>query len=175
MSAPRPEYTLEALTTKGFGGKEPNVLIIGCDYPNGREHTPKLAEGVRMSISTQVIFWVMGAFGYLGSPIILIWGWVQWLRQPKTWTIPAAMSMTGFVLATASALLAVSSIAFAQFHHFPYYDPLLLRIFRTGTSLSLGGIAFGVSGAWRATSLRWHAPISGVATFAFWFMAATGE
>jgi transposase len=23
---------LEALTTKGLGGKEPNMLIIGCDY-----------------------------------------------------------------------------------------------------------------------------------------------
>jgi hypothetical protein len=69
-----------------------------------------------------------------------------------------------FVLATASAALAVSSILFAQFHHFPYYDPLLLRIFRTGTLLSLAGIAFGIGGAWRPTSLRWHAPASGIAT-----------
>jgi hypothetical protein len=83
--------------------------------------------------------------------------------------------MISLVLATASAVLAVSSIVFAQFHHFPYYDPLLLRIFRTGTLLSLAGVAFGCSGAWRPTSLRWHAPISGIATLAFWFMAATGE
>lgn len=112
------------------------------------------AEGVRMRTSTQVIFWIMGAFGYLGSPTILIWGWARWLRQPKPRTVLAILSMIGFVLATASAVLAVSSIIFAQFHHFPYYDPLLLRIFRTGTLLSLAGIAFGVSGAWRATSLR---------------------
>jgi hypothetical protein len=72
-------------------------------------------------------------------------------------------------------LLAVSSIAFAQIHHFPYYDPLLLRIFRTGTLLSLGGIVFGLSGVWRASSLRWHALISAMATLAFWFMAATRE
>jgi hypothetical protein len=26
---------LEAQTTKGLGGKEPNVLIIGCDYHPG--------------------------------------------------------------------------------------------------------------------------------------------
>jgi hypothetical protein len=26
---------LEALTTKGLGGKEPNMLIIGCDYHPG--------------------------------------------------------------------------------------------------------------------------------------------
>ena len=30
-----PEYTLEALTTKGLEGKEPNMLIIGCDYHPG--------------------------------------------------------------------------------------------------------------------------------------------
>src|SRR3954467_5921088 len=35
MSAPIAEYTLEALTTKGLGGKEPNMLIIGCDYHPG--------------------------------------------------------------------------------------------------------------------------------------------
>src|SRR5512146_3402207 len=28
MSAPRPEWTLEAQPTKGLGGKEPNMLII---------------------------------------------------------------------------------------------------------------------------------------------------
>jgi len=123
----------------------------------------------------QVIFWFMGAFAYPGSPTILIRGWARWLKEPKPRTIPAILSMIGFVLATVSAVLAVSSIIVAQFHHFRYYDPLLLRIFRTGTLLSLAGIAFGVSGAWRATSLRWHAPISGIATLAFWFMAATAE
>src|SRR5215472_11696816 len=35
MSAPVAEWTLEALTTKGLGGKEPNMLIIGCDYHPG--------------------------------------------------------------------------------------------------------------------------------------------
>jgi len=128
-----------------------------------------------MSTSTQAIFWIMGAFGYLGSPAIVIWGWVRWLRQPKPRSILATLSMIGFIPATASALLALSSIVFAQFHHFPYYDPLLFRIFRIGTLLSVGGIAFGVFGAGRASSLRWHAPISGVATLAFWFIAASGE
>src|SRR5262245_37022980 len=35
MSASRPEQTLEARTTKGLGGKEPNILIIGCNYHPG--------------------------------------------------------------------------------------------------------------------------------------------
>ena len=121
------------------------------------------------------MFWIMGAFGYLGSPTILIWGWARWLGQPKPRTIPAILSIISFVLATASAVLAVSSVIFAQFHHFPYYDPLLLRIFRTGVLLSLAGIALGVGGAWRTTSLRWHAPVSGIATLAFWVTVASLE
>jgi len=118
---------------------------------------------------------ILAILGYLLSPIMLIWGWSRWASQPKLRTASAMLSLCGFLLATASGLLAVSSIAFAQIHHFPYYDPLLLRIFRTGTLLSLGGFAFGVSGVWRASPLRWHAPISAIATLAFWFMAATGE
>src|SRR3954470_11872688 len=35
MSAPMAEYTLEALATRGLGGKEPNMPIIGCDYHPG--------------------------------------------------------------------------------------------------------------------------------------------
>ena len=134
------------------------------------------AKGVRRSASMQVMmFWILGAFGYLGSPAILIWGWTRWLRQPKLRTIPAMLSLISFLLGTASALLAVSSMAFAQVHHFRYYDPLLLRIFRWGTFLSLGGIAFGTCGVWRWSSLRWHAPVSAFGTLAFWVVVISGE
>jgi hypothetical protein len=128
-----------------------------------------------MSTSVQVMAGILVILGYLLSPVMLIWGWTRWASQPKLRNAPAILSLCGFLLATASGLLAVLSIAFAQIHHFPYYDPLLLGIFRTGTLLSLGGFAFGVSGVWRASSLRWHAPICAIATLAFWFMAATGE
>jgi len=154
--------------------RDPVARILQQGVPPG-ESTRYLAEGVCMSISTQAIFGIIAALGYLGPPIILVWGWARWLSRPKTWSIPAILSMISLVLAIASALLAASSIVFAQFHHFGYYDPLLLRIFRTGMLLSLGGIVFGISGVWRETSLRWHAPISGIATLAFWFMAASGE
>jgi hypothetical protein len=118
---------------------------------------------------------ILVALGYLVSPIVLIWGWAQWVLQPKLRTVPSILSLVGFVLATTSALLAVSTVAYAQIHHFPYYDPLLLRIFRGGTLLSLSGIVFGISGVWRWSSLRWYAPVSGVATLAFWILAAVGE
>src|SRR6202521_2281499 len=102
-----------------------------------------------MSTSTQVMFGILFAFGYLVSPILLIWGWVRWPRQPSVKTTPSILSMIGFLLATASGLLAVSLVGYAQIHHFPYYDPLLLRVFRYGVFISLGGIVFGIGGVWR--------------------------
>jgi hypothetical protein len=74
----------------------------------------------------------------------------------------------------ASALLGVSSIAYAQTHRFPYHDPFPLKIFRSGILLYLGGIGFGISGVWRPSSLRWHAPASAVDTLSFRVVAASG-
>jgi len=92
-----------------------------------------------------VMFGILIAVGYLGSPIILIWVWARWASQVRLRTVPSILSLTGFTLATASALLAVSSIAYALvIQGFRYYDPLLLRIFRWGILLSLGGIVFGL-------------------------------
>jgi hypothetical protein len=104
---------------------------------------------------------------------VLIWGWARWINHPKLRTVPSILSLTGFVLAMASALLAVSSIAYAQvIHGFRFYDPLLMRLFRWGILLSLGAIMFGVGGVWRPSSLRWHAPVAAIGTLAFWAMAA---
>ena len=123
----------------------------------------------------QVMFVILIAIGYLASPIVLVWGWLRWVRLPKPWTAPSTLSFAGFILATASALLAVATIAYAQVHHFPYYDPLLLRIFRSGALLSLGGIVFGIGGVWRPNSLRWHAPASAACMLTFWIMMASME
>jgi hypothetical protein len=113
--------------------------------------------------------------GYVVAPVSLAWGWARWAVQPKLRTVASILSLTGFVLATASAMLAVATTAYAQVHRFPYYDPLLLRIFGWGTLLSLVGTFFAICGLWRKSSLRWHAPVSALATLAFWIMAAAGE
>ena len=113
--------------------------------------------------------------GYLVSPTMLIWGWTRWAMSPKLRTIASVLSLVGFVFATASALLAISSIAYAEIHHFSYYDPLLLRIFRWGVLLSFCGVVFGIGGVWKPSSLRWHAPVSGLGMLLFWIMAASGE
>jgi hypothetical protein len=58
---------------------------------------------------------------------------------------------------------------------FPYYDPRLMRIFRWGIFLSLGGIVLGTGGIGKRTSPRWHVPVSGVCMLVFWIVAAEGE
>jgi hypothetical protein len=123
----------------------------------------------------QVVFAILIALSYVVSPVVLIWGWARWTGQPKSRTVASILSLVGFSFATASAALAVSSVAYAQIHHFGFYDPLLLRIFRWGFLLSMTGILFGIGGVWRQSSLRWHAPISGLGTLAFWVLAAEGE
>jgi len=126
-------------------------------------------------MENSVISGVLIFLGYLVAPVVLVWGWAWWGVQPKLKTVPSILSLIGFILATASALLAVSSVVYAQIHGFRYYDPLLLRIFRWGLLLSLAGILFGVAGVWRKNSLRWHTPACALGTLAFWIVAASGE
>ena len=128
-----------------------------------------------MSTSNQVTTAILFAIGYLAVPILLIWGWLRWLKLPRLRTAPSILSLAGFVLGTVSAFLAVSTIAYAQIHRFPLHDALLLRIFRLGALLALGGLGLGVAGVWRPSSLRWHAPASGFAMLTFWIVVASGE
>src|SRR5215472_5519914 len=73
-----------------------------------------------------------------GVPTMLAWGWARWARRKPRLTPSAALSIAGFSLATASALLAIAAAVYAQaIGGFPYYDPRLLRIYRWGALLSL--------------------------------------
>ena len=121
------------------------------------------------------MIWILFAFGYLMPPIMLIWGWAQWFLQPRVRTAPSILSLISFVLSTVSALTGILLIGYAQIHHFPYYDPLLLRAFRCGALLSLGGIMFAIGGLWRPSALRWYALPCAVGTLTFWILAAAGE
>jgi hypothetical protein len=113
---------------------------------------------------------------YLAVPVAMISGWVRWLKRRQPQTLFSTLSMIGFMLATASGLLAVSSVLYAEIiGGFPYYDPSLLRIYRWGGLLSLAGIVFAMSGAWRPSPLRWYAPACAVGMLLFWFMTASGE
>ena len=122
----------------------------------------------------QIIVGILIALGFLVTPTTLIWGWTSWTRQPKQKTLSANLSLIGFILATASAMLAVSSLGYGQVHGFLPWDRLLVRIFLCGVSLSLAGLLFGIGGMWRPGALRWQAPLCGLGTLAFWFLGALG-
>ena len=111
----------------------------------------------------------------IGTPLLLVTGWIRWSKQPKVWSITSILSLIGFGLASASALLALGSMGYAQVHRFGFYDPLLLRIYRWGCLLSLSGFCLGLGGALRKNSLRWFTPACGFGTLIFWVFAAAGE
>ena len=127
------------------------------------------------AISPDVSVAVLFLLAYLTPPILLLWGWLLWAYKPKAKTIPFILSTTSLVPATFSATLAISTIAYAHFHPFPFYDPILLRIYRSGALLSLGGIILGLFGIRRPNSTRWHGPASAFAMLFFWIVAASGE
>jgi hypothetical protein len=123
-----------------------------------------------------VRFAVLIVGGFIAALFLLIWGWVRWTRKPQQRSIFPILSLLGFAFATASGLLAVSSVMYSiGIGGFPHYDPRLLRIFRLGILLSLVAIVFGVGGVWRSSPLRWHAPASAVGTLMFWITTASME
>ena len=111
--------------------------------------------------------------GCFVAPVILVWGWIRWIRRPKQRTVTSIASLIGFLLASASAVLAVASVADTYIHGFDYIDPLWLKVYRTAARLSLAGLVFSLGGVWRPNALRWHSPVSAIGTLAFWFAWVT--
>jgi hypothetical protein len=108
-----------------------------------------------------------------GSVIFMLtFGWIQWLRRPQL-VIP---SLVGFALASASALLAIGSVTYAQFiAGFRYYDPVLLKIYRLGFLLSAVGVVFGLFGIRRTSAIRTFAPALSGLMLLTWLIWAAGE
>jgi len=113
---------------------------------------------------------------YVALPAGIIWGWVRWSKRAQTPTLLSVLSLIGFAFATASGMLAISSLLYARaIGGFPFYDPLLMKIYGWGGLLSLSGFVFALIGLWRPGPLRWHAPLCAIGTLLFWFGAAIGE
>ena len=128
-----------------------------------------------MSLSLRIFVAILAFLAYVVAPITCVWGWTRWRQVRESRTLSAKLSLTGFILASGSGLVAIVMVGYAVTHGFGWYDPLLLRGMLVGLLLSLGGILFGLGGVWRPNPLRWHAPISAVATLAFWLLTASME
>ena len=131
-----------------------------------------------MTAGSVVLFTFLFALGYLIAPVMLVWGWVRWIKQrPRMWTITSTLSFTGFLLATVSALFGVWMIVFPSGgfitrNHLEDYG-LFYRFCRWGIDLSLLGAAFAMGGMWRRGATRWQAPPAAAGTIAFWLLATT--
>jgi hypothetical protein len=129
-----------------------------------------------MSKIFQVVVLVLVAGMYISLPPMTIWGWMRWASRSRPRTSFSIISLVGFTFATGSVVLAICSLVYAHaIGGFRFYDPLLLRIYRTGTLFSLLGIVFSLVGVWRPSSLRWHAGLCSTGTLLFWFFSAMGE
>lgn len=120
------------------------------------------------------------ALGYLITPILIVWGWVRWIKEgPRLWTIASTLSFVGFLLATASALYGLWTIGYGaeggfitSHGYLPNYG-LFYRFVRRGAILSVLGFAFAICGVWRRSVVRWQAPATAVGTFACWLLLAS--
>jgi hypothetical protein len=131
-----------------------------------------MLKGTTMAIRLVILFIVSTDILLLPA---IIWGWIRWIKQEKPRSLISYLAAVDFAFATASALLAVSAIIYANhIGGFPFYDPRLLRIYRWGAVLSLTGIAFAIGGVWKPGPLRWLAPACTVGTLLYWFGAAAG-
>jgi hypothetical protein len=104
----------------------------------------------------------------------LIWGRVRWSSQhPKQWSILSTLSLIGFALSSASAVLGLWTIGYASSGGFESKYDFFFRIVAKGFILSLAAMIFAIGGIWRKSSLRWFAPSSSLGVFAFWLVATT--
>ena len=123
-----------------------------------------------------LVFGIFVVLIYLFLPLAVVWGWVRWMKSKRTQGIISYFALTGFALATASILLAISAVLYARhIGGFPYYDPRLLRIYRWGSLLSLTGFTFAVVGLWKPSPLRWFAPVCTLGSLVYWIGMAAAE
>ncbi len=122
------------------------------------------------------IFALIATVVFLSFPVVMIWGWARWTRRKNSITLFSILSLMGFALATASELIAISMVIYARVTGgFDFYDPVLMRIYAWGMLLSLVGLILAIVGAWKPSSLRWHALGCTAGTLLYWLVQAANE
>jgi len=113
---------------------------------------------------------------YVDVPVMLVWGWRRWSRRPRQKNPFATISFISFSIGTASTLLLIVTILWSLLRGgFPYYDPVLMRIFAVGLLLSLLALLISLGGLWKANPLRWHAPALCLGMLFIWAIWISGE
>jgi hypothetical protein len=125
-----------------------------------------------MPLSMRIFLSVLPILGYIVAPASLTWGWMRWAKLPKGTTVPAILSLIGFILASASGLLGLAAILFAQEGGAEVQGNVVRWFLLPGVAVSLTGFLFAIGGIWRKNSLRWFAPAGAIATLAFWLLVA---
>lgn len=129
-----------------------------------------------MRFVDQLFLFAIFGLGIVAAPVFLVWGWIRWIRAPKSRDLFAASALIALICASASAAAAVVGVIYSgMIGGFPYYDPRLLRIISIGLLIALIGLLFGLTGAWRRNSLRWLGWLSALGMLAFWVCVAEGE
>lgn len=122
------------------------------------------------------ILWFIAIGTVVVVPVLIIWGWVRWLKDNSPRTISLILSLLGFSFATASALLVLFTHLYGRFiRGFPSYDPTLMRIYACGCLLSSAAIALAIGGSGRRGPVRWLAPVCAFGTLLFWLIAISSE
>jgi len=114
---------------------------------------------------------------FLGGLVAWVcWGWISWASShPASLSGSNNLSLIGFSFASLSALLQITTGAYAQVHEFPFNDPTLLRIYGLGLLLSLLGLLSGLGGSFRSGPLRFKAPALSAFLLLLWFAHAAAE
>ena len=121
-----------------------------------------------------VSFALIAIVTYLVGPILLVWGWMSWIKQrPKSWTASSMLSFISFCFVSLAALFAAWTILYAASGKFESNYSFFFRTLRRGAILATVALLCGIAGLWRKHPLRWHAPAAAVCNIAFWLLATT--
>lgn len=113
---------------------------------------------------------------FLAIPVTMITGWIQWIRIKQPPTISGILSTIAFSLASASVALAVLTFVYARaILGFPFYDALLLRIYRSGLVMAFLSVPCAIGGFWYPNAVRRQALALSLGMSLFWILAMLHE